>query len=626
MAGKFQPFPKSLLYFTFIWISMALMSCTPEKITLYVSMDGSDDNSGTIHHPLQSLQAAKEIVREHIKNQKTTEIEIQVGDGLYFTGNPMVFGSEDSGNGNTKVTWKAASDAQVLVSGGFLLQDWEKGDNGHWFATLPDAYRGIEVREMFVNGERATRARHPNFDYLRIARTGSDRRTYFYYHEGDFPIPEVVRNTELVFLHDWSITRIGLADIDTHNQIIKTIDSIGAKSLSFFNIDHWEKDPRYFLENDMAFLDAEGEWYYQKEEQRINFIPSNGTDPNEMEIVIPVTGPHLIMLEGSQENPVKNIHFEGIQFSHCAWQIPQSGYAGIQACYFDRRSSEPSGTIHGSWSVVPAAVYGNWIEDCSFKNCTFSHLGGSGIWLGTGTKTSTISHSEFYDISGNAIMLGEGRERLIKGDYWWKNTPEDAAINNMISYNSITQCGKQFFGAVGIWCGFVAQADIYNNHIHTLPYTGISIGWEWSPAPTPCRENKIRNNHIHDVMKTLSDGGGIYMLGLQPGSVITNNLIHDVKLNVGRAESNGMFLDEGATDLLIENNIIYNIAKSPLRFHKAFKNTVRNNVLVMDSSNPAIRYNSTREEDILQEGNLLLYQENEDHQKMLLDAIDAWKK
>jgi hypothetical protein len=113
-------------------------------------------------------------------------------------------------------------------------------------------------------------------------------------------------------------------------------------------------------------------------------------------------------------------------------------------------------------------------------------------------------------------------------------------------------------------------------------------------------------------MNTLSDGGGIYSLGLQPGSRITGNLIHDVKVNAGRAESNGMFLDEGTKDLLIESNIVYKIARSPLRFHKAAPpNLVQNNVLACNKDIPPIAYNNTREDDIQKTGNIILNQSSE---------------
>jgi hypothetical protein len=126
-------------------------------------------------------------------------------------------------------------------------------------------------------------------------------------------------------------------------------------------------------------------------------------------------------------------------------------------------------------------------------------------------------------------------------------------------------------------------------------------------------------------MQILSDGGGIYMLGLQPGSKITNNHIHDVKINAGRAESNGMFLDEGTTDVLLENNLIYNIAKSPLRFHRATINLVKDNYLFCTGDNPPIRYNSTNEDDIRKVENKVFLGKELDYEKELNAAIKKWK-
>ena len=120
----------------------------------------------------------------------------------------------------------------------------------------------------------------------------------------------------------------------------------------------------------------------------------------------------------------------------------------------------------------------------------------------------------------------------------------------------------------------------------------------WKPTPTPCKENTVENNHIHHVMQVLSDGGGIYTLGRQPGTVLRGNVIHDVPINLGRAESNGMFLDEGTTDMVIEKNVIYNIDRSPLRFHKATVNLVRDNVLVVGKGVPPVRYNATDPKNI----------------------------
>ena len=114
----------------------------------------------------------------------------------------------------------------------------------------------------------------------------------------------------------------------------------------------------------------------------------------------------------------------------------------------------------------------------------------------------------------------------------WKSGPEQVATGNRVENCIISETGQQFYGAVGIWSGLTAQTLIKNNQISDLPYTGISAGWHWSTEPTPCKEVRIEGNHIHHIMKILSDGGGIYILGLQPGGKIAGNHIHHVDITV----------------------------------------------------------------------------------------------
>lgn len=605
---------KSLYYLAFLYF--LLSGCTSK--VFYVSPDGSDQNPGTKAKPYLTIQKAQEAIRAELAKGKTGEVSVILADGSYFVSSPLRFIPADSGNEGSIVSYKAQKGAAPVISGGIEITGWERKQPGLWVASVPDEVGNEGFRELFANGERYTRARHPNEGFMRVAEVGADRRTNFKFHPGDFPEPQNLQQLELVLLHDWSITRIPLAEIDYQQNRITAVDSIGAKGLNFFNLDNWEKDPRYFLENDMAFLDSPGEWFFDKTERLLYLILPEGADPKQMNITMPITGPHLLVIEGSEKQKVRNITFEGISFEHCAWQLPDQTYAGVQACHFDSRPA------NGGWSVVPAAIYAEWAENVTFKNCKFSKLGGSGVWFSTGCNGCTVADSHFEDISGNAVMIGEGRDRRVNGEVWWKEVPEQTANGNSVTGNTITLCGQQFYGAVGIWCGFTSSTQISGNHLHNLPYTGISVGWEWSPVPTPSRDNHIADNHIHHIMLALSDGGGIYMLGLQPGSTITGNLIHDVTLNAGRAESNGMFLDEGITDVTVSDNIIFNIAKSPLRFHRATTNLVRNNILSCGDEVPPVRYNNTREEDIRLENNLILNDSNPDDRKKLDEAIAKW--
>jgi hypothetical protein len=602
-----------------LFLAIILQVLTGNSADFYVSPNGNDSNPGTQENPFATIERAKQAAESSFRQNPNEDCTIWLDQGKYTISKPVVFNAEHFTNKSANLFFKAATGKIPVISGGIEISGWQKISDGLWKTKLPENYKKEKTpRELFVETRRAVRARYPNEGYLRVSKVGDDRRTHFFFEPGDFPIPENAKNVELVLLHDWSITRIPVKEIDIQENKLTAVDSIGAKSPAFFNLDHWEPNPRYYLENAMEFLDAENEWFYNSEEKSIYLILPENSNPNEMEITVPVSE-GLVIFNGKENQHLKNIHFENITFQHSAWQIPETGYCGVQACHFDPRPE------YGGWAVVPAAIKGDWVQNCSFSNCRFENLGGTGIWLGTGSQKCTISNIFFSDISGNGIMIGEGRDREVNGKKWWESAPEQVALGNTIENCTITECGQQFYGAVGIWCGLTAETTIRNNTIHNLPYTGISIGWMWSPVPTPCRENSIDGNHIHHIMQTLSDGGGIYMLGLQPGSKIRNNHIHDVSLNVGRAESNGMFLDEGTTDVVVENNLIYNIAKSPLRFHKATTNLVKNNFLFCGEDIPPIRYNNTKEEDIQKIGNKVFYETDSEFEDKLKQVISAWK-
>lgn len=592
-----------------IVIAFFVASCSKSQNQFFVSPTGNDANSGTAKMPFLSLQKAMDELPENTSGTST----ISLLDGIYSINKPLVVSADKFRNPDFHVIIKAAKGAKAVISGGERITEWKHLEDGVWEAPVNTS---VNPQELFVGDKRCTRARFPNTGYLRVKRVGEDRRTNFFFEKGEFPVPLSTKDAELVLLHDWSISRIGIKEIDLEANQLTAVDTIGTKTLDFFRLDGWEEHPRYFLENDRAFLDAEFEWYFDSESAKIFLKLPADQNPQDMEISVPVSE-GLVLLTGSKENPIKNVVFDGITFKHSAWDTPSMGYCGIQACHFDGRPDK-------HWNVVPAAIITEWAENILFDNCIFKNMGGSGLWFSTGSKSCSVRNSVFIDIAGNGIMIGEGQNRKVNGKSWWQETPEDVAIGNSVEDCKITQCGARFFGAVGIWCGLSAETNIKDNHVYNLPYTGISVGWMWSPVSTPCRENSVDGNHIHDVMNVLSDGGGIYMLGLQPGSKLVNNNIHDVRINAGRAESNGMFLDEGTTDVLVANNLIYNIAKSPLRFHRATTNLVKENYLFCSPGNPPIRYNRTKEEDIQKVDNLVLTEGEEGYQQHLEEVIEQF--
>ena len=571
---------------------------------------------GSVLAPVKSLQRAADLVG---KSAGVIPVTVYLSGGTYALKAPLILGPEQAGTTEAPVHWKALPGEKVIISGGITVSEWEEEKDGSWSASMPNANLD-RFRSLYINGKRATRARYPDQGYLRVGRAGKDKRTHFFFPKQDIPEVNDTGELELILLHDWSVTRIGVKSIDWERGQLTAVDSIGA-DLPFFTLTHWEKHARYYLENMPEFCDQAGEWYGNFDNRKIYYRPLPGEHMDETTGIIPVAE-KLLVIEGREKERVTHIHFEGISFEHTAWPLPEKGYCGIQACMFTDRTSGKSG-----WSKVPAAIELNLADHCSFSQCTIRNTGGTGIWIRRDCEGCVISESHIHDISGNGVSIGEGNDRMVDGKPWWKSAPEEVSRGNQVSHSLIEDCGQQFHGAVGIWCGLVAGTVIDHNEIRNLPYSGVSVGWVWTPEPTPCRENTIHANHIYHILTVLSDGGGIYSLGLQPGSRITYNLIHDVRINSGRAESNGMFLDEGTRELLIENNIVFDIARSPLRFHKAYHpNLVRNNVLVCGEGIPPIRYNSTEETNIEKFRNTILQESSMCDMKKLDELINEQRE
>jgi hypothetical protein len=315
---------------------------------------------------------------------------------------------------------------------------------------------------------------------------------------------------------------------------------------------------------------------------------------------------NALVIAGTAENPVRHIHFESISFSNTGAEPEnENTYWGIQATWHHQPDPASAGLI----SVPPlsGAVNLSYAQNCLFDDVVVQHVAATGMSLGRGTVACTLQENLIDDCGGNGVIVGAADEN-------------DPARGNTINQCCISNPGQVFFGAVGIWIGFTQETTVSNSTIRNTPYTGISVGWRWNPQPTVARAQTIINNDIGPCMQVLSDGGGIYTLGFQPDSALSGNYIHDIPLNAGRAESNGMFLDEGTKGFTIKDNFIHGTDKSPLRFHRADTNLVENNYLIVPNANtPMIRYNNTPEANITKVDNVAKVEDLE-------AAVKNWRK
>ena len=284
---------------------------------------------------------------------------------------------------------------------------------------------------------------------------------------------------------------------------------------------------------------------------------------------------------GTLDQPVQHIRFEGITFRHGSWLRPSKiGHCDVQANFIfdsDRKDSfkrptawEPHlpvlNNVDNENLKSPANVVCHAAKSIRFERCTFNQLGGAGLDIECGSQGNVVSGCHFYDISGSAVQIGN----VLKDDHH-PDDPRKIVKNNSVVNCYIHDCCLDYMGGVGVFGGYTEGTAIAHNEICRMPYSGISLGWGWGEQdvgggayqqpfihdkPTPAKNNRIEYNHIHHVMRPMDDGGGVYTLGNQPGTVVRGNHIHDNYELRG-----GIYLDEGSGFIEITGNLVYNVGK-----------------------------------------------------------------
>tara|TARA_R110002049_G_scaffold4601_5_gene32624 strand:- start:869477 stop:871699 length:2223 start_codon:yes stop_codon:yes gene_type:complete len=586
-------------------MTVGLCNAAEPAADYFVATNGSDDWSGTVAQPnarrtdgpFATLDRARKAAGVLV-NRDARDVLVLVRGGTYQISETVVFGTQDSSQTGSTVTYAAYPGETPIFSSGYEITDWNRltsvpqGMPKHVARNVLVADVSADFRTLYDDEGLLPRARSKGF----IPLSGGSRNE-LHFPAGLLNSGTNVRDLEVIVRphHAWIVNILPIASVDQEKQIVRTsVDATYA-----MNSLHFLKDtPSCWVENSLHDLDEPGEWALNTNEGKLYLWPRNESRVVAPQLTELVRVEGEIDKQGPTDTPVRNLCFRGLTFMHGDRYVLSPDDAGLQHDWDMHDKANALVRLRGT-------------ENCKIQRCRFAHSGSGAIRVDLYGQQNEIRGNTIENMGGAGILLcgyGPGTKDVNK--------------NNRVDNNHIHDIGRIYWHSPGIMVWQSGTNRIANNLIHHTPYTGIIIsgcmtdfftknGRELSrtirrheiprlpkrPQQDDVRpylhtrNNKIESNEIHHVMEKLGDGNAIYIRGAGPGNEIRGNFIHH--LVAPMIMQCAIRTDGGQRDTLISENLIYKCTSQGIILK--LNNRCENNIVADIIAPPRGYYLAVRE-------------------------------
>ena len=553
----------AVFFLTSVFVPCSWLTGCSNKVNetaYYVSPNGSDENDGSKNKPFATPEKAVEAVRETIAAGLNKPVTVYFHAGDYRLSN-INFTEADSGTAEYPVTYKAYGDGDVIFNGGKTLanENFKTVTDEAILARLKDEVKdkvkvldlkaeGLTLEdignlyaigsastaskyddgtvgnncELFWNDVRLTVARYPNTGFstfVEVIDEGDKENLIAGTLKVDSQTLAEMKTWQEpekawifgYFMFNWADMTTPVLSMDFDNATVtpKYYSSYGYKD-----------DGEYYFFNILEELDAEGEYYIDRDNMLLYVYPPE--ESKDKDALMSVSTDVLITGEN-----VSNVTFEQIQFK------------GVRN------------------DVIKLTGDNNTFRDCKVMN---SYGWAIGI---TGTNNLVYGCEIAYMGKGGVNLKGGDRDTLTPGN----NVIENCYIHH---FEEIYRTYQQ--GAFVVGCG----NKIIHNEIAYAPHCVLS----YSGNDHLIAYNYIHDVvYESSDAGALYVGGDLTSFGTE----VKYNLFENIGGTEGKYPK-AIYFDDGMSGGTIYGNIVVNCSGNAINLGGGRSLMVKNNLVISDNS------------------------------------------